>query len=65
MSLMTNGFTTMPLISNVQLGPQGMTANPINVGIKQRIGAMVKMNLFAPAGTISSLKNSLMASANG
>lgn len=55
-SLITNGLTVMPPISSVQFGPHGMTANPMNAGIKQRMGAIVKRNLLAPAGTMSSLK---------
>ena len=65
MSLITNGFTSMPPISMVRSGPKGMTANPIKAGTRARIGAMLNRNLLAPAGMMSSLKNSLRASAIG
>ena len=46
-------------------GPNGMTAKPISAGTMARIGARVNMNLLAPAGTMSSLKNSFRPSAIG
>jgi hypothetical protein len=65
MSLMTNGFTETPAISMVWSGPKGITANPIKAGTNAKIGAMLNRNLLAPAGMMSSLKKSLMASAIG
>ena len=65
MSLMTNGLIVMPKTFRVMFGPNGMTANPIMAGTMARIGARVNMTLFAPAGTMSSLKNNLRPSAIG
>ena len=65
MSLMTNGSTVMPNTSILWLGPNGTTAKPIRAGTMARIGARLNINLFAPAGTMSSLKNSFKPSAIG
>jgi hypothetical protein len=65
MSLMTKGSMEMPKTSILWLGAKGTTANPISAGTIARIGARLNMNLFAPAGTMSSLKNSFSPSAIG
>ena len=52
-------------MSKVTFGPKGMTANPIMETTMVNIGARANMALFAPAGTMSSLKNNLMPSAIG
>ena len=65
MSLITNGLNWTPNTSTVRSGPNGMTAKPINAGTRARRGAMLNRNLFAPAGTMSSLKKSFSPSATG
>src|SRR6266851_5487942 len=46
-------------------GPNGITAQAARAGIRVNIGATINRNLFAPVGTISSLKTSFNASAIG
>jgi hypothetical protein len=49
----TNGRNVTP--NSVSFpSPHGITANPIRAGINERIGARLKMILFAPLGMMSS-----------
>ena len=45
--------------------PHGITAKPIRAGINERIGARLKMILFAPLGMMSSFMKSFRPSAIG
>ena len=54
-----------PALERRQHAVARTTAKPIRAGTIARIGARLNMNLFAPAGTISSLKKSFSPSAIG
>ena len=56
---------SMAMPRTVKVSPKGITAHTRNDGTKIRIGASMKTNFSAPAGTRSSLTKSLKTSAKG